>query len=139
MTKFSIDPALTHDRPANAAMAALLLLAQRDGSTCDLYAAGHQMHYRHQGDAVHSPSRIVREAVLDGTRLTMTLDDSTRLCWRHHDPDRLSRILELLSGKGVVYPEFHAFRVGPYWFNCAADADGPLECRVSAARNRPAP
>jgi hypothetical protein len=101
----------------------------RDAEACDLYAAGHQIHYTHQGDAVHSPSRRTRNAVVDGTCLTLVLDDGETLRWRHHDPERLERIIELLRGRCVVYREHHAVRVGPYWFNCASEDDAWQDCR----------
>jgi hypothetical protein len=103
----------------------------RGGATCDLYEPGHQIHYKHQGDAVHSPSRAVRDVLLDGPLIRLTLDDGSQLLWRHHDPERLSRIVELLRGKCVIYPEYHAMRVGPYWFNCATETDDWRDCRVT--------
>lgn len=107
--------------------------ARRDTACCDLYVDGHQMHYKHQGAAVHSPSRPVDEADLEGSVVHLHLEDGATLRWRHHDPGRLGEILELLSGRCVAYPQFHALRVGPYWFNCAAD-DGPWQdCRTSAS------
>jgi hypothetical protein len=133
VTKFSLDRGSAYDRPAPPAAGAPVPPARRNGTTCDLYAPGHQIHYKHQGDAVRSAALPVREAQLDGSRLLLSLEDGTELRWRHHDPERLRRILELLRGKGVVYPQFHALRVGPYWFNCAAGTDEWQECRVSAA------
>jgi hypothetical protein len=100
-----------------------------EGVVCDLYGPGHQIHYTHQADAVHSPSRTTRRAALDGPRLTLVLDDGETLRWRHHDPERLERIIELLRGRCVVYREHHALRVGPYWFNCATEDDAWQECR----------
>ena len=38
-----------------------------------------------------------------------------------------SHVLGLFPTSRVAYPEFHALRVGPYWFNCARDAFEP--CR----------
>jgi hypothetical protein len=112
----------------------LLPPRQRDGgSVCDLYAPGHQIHYKHQGDAVHSPSMPVREAFQEGIALTLLVEDGRELSWRNHDPDRLRRILELLRGRCVIYPEHHALRVGPYWFNCAAETDPWQDCRLSLA------
>lgn len=140
MTKISFDTGQAagrgHDQPVTPAVDGLLPPARRSGSTCDLYAPGHQMHYRHQGDAVRSPAKAVREMVSDGPRLTLTLDDGDELHWMHHDADRLTRILELLRGKGVVYQKFHALRVGPYWFNCADESEQPLTCRISSSRAR---
>jgi hypothetical protein len=104
-------------------------LAVGDPEACDLYAAGHQIHYTHQADAVHSASRRTRNAAVDGTTLTLVLDDGETLRWRHHDPARLERIIELLRGRCVVYREQHAVRVGPYWFNCAGDDDEWQDCR----------
>lgn len=71
-------------------------------------------------------------ALLDGNRVMLVLDEGEELVWRHHDPERLHRILELLRGKCVVYPAHHALRVGPYWFNCATEDDSWQDCRVSA-------
>jgi hypothetical protein len=107
--------------------------AHRDPEVCELYEPGHLIHYKHQGKALHSPSRVTCDAVLDGMVLTLVLDDGETLHWRHHDPERLGRILELLRRKCVVYRDFHAVRVGPYWFNCASEADEWVDCRVSAA------
>lgn len=138
MTKISIDTgqAAGHDHLVIPGVDGLLTPARRGGTTCDLYAPGHQMHYRHQGAAVRSPAQSVREIMADGPCLALPLEDGTDLHWLHHDPERLSRILELLRGKGVVYQEFHALRVGPYWFNCADESDGSLECAISSARPR---
>ena len=80
---------------------------------------------------MRSPSRSVANAILDGTRLMLVLDDDTELTWRHHDPVRLRRILELVPGKRVAYPRFHALRVGPYWFNCAPEAEQWQDCGLS--------
>ena len=104
---------------------------------CDLYAPGHQIHYKHQGEAVRSPSRSVRELLIDGSDIYLTLDDGAGLRWRHHDPDRLTRIAELLRGKCVIYPEHHAMRIGPYWFNCATEADDWQDCSVAGTPSAP--
>lgn len=122
MPRYSLHPSPPYGEP--------LLPAQRDAS-CDLYSPGHQIHYRHQGDAVRSPSRSVANAILDGTRLTLVLDDATELTWQHHDPVRLRRILELVPSKRVAYPKFHALRVGPYWFNCAPGSELFEGCGLS--------
>lgn len=107
---------------------------QRDGKACDLYAPGHQIHYKHQGDAVRSPSCVVRNVIVDDSRVTLVLDDDSELQWRHHEPERLDRILELVPGTRVAYPDQHALRVGPYWFNCATDATGWQDCRPPSRR-----
>ena len=122
MARYSLDPSPPYGGPPRP--------AQRDGS-CDLYSPGHQIHYRHQGDAVRSPSRSVANAILDTTRLTLVLDDDTELTWRHHDPVRLRRILDLVPVKRVAYPRFHALRVGPYWFNCAPESEQWQDCGLS--------
>ena len=132
MTKYSSEPG------QSSAVAPppdeLLPPAQRDsGSVCDLYAPGHQIHYRHQGDAVHSPVLPVREAFLEGIVVTLLVEDGRELSWRNHDPERLRRILTLLRGRCVIYPEHHAMRVGPYWFNCASENDPWQDCRLSRA------
>jgi hypothetical protein len=137
MTKYSLDTGQAYDRPAVPVADGLLPPAQRDGTRCDLYAPGHQIHYKHQGDAVHSPAKAVLEVQIDGSLARLDLEDGDQLTWRHHDPERLARILELLRGKCVVYPAFHALRIGPYWFNCATETDEWQECRATGAR-RPA-
>lgn len=129
MTKYTVDQG--PERTARPTVDDLLPPAQRSGTGCDLYAPGHQIHYRHQGDAVRSPARTVLSALIDGNRVMLVLDEGEELVWRHHDPERLRRILELLRGKCVVYPAHHALRVGPYWFNCATEDDSWQDCRVS--------
>ncbi len=131
MKRFSLDTSTTDGTPDTPAYRARPP-AQR-GSGCDLYAPGHQMHYRHQGDAVRSPAQVVQDVLQDGTEVILLLEDDSELHWRHHDPERLRRMLELLRGKSVAYPEFHALRVGPYWFNCAGEDDGWQDCRVAVA------
>lgn len=98
--------------------------ARPDPAACDRYGPGHQMHYRHQGVALRSPATPARFVNLDGVDLTIELEDGRLLHWRHHDPDRLARLLDLVPGSRVAYLREHAFRVGPYWFNCAP-ADVP--------------
>ncbi len=105
------------------------LPTQRVAGACDLYEPGHQIHYKHQGAAVRSRARSVGEALQEGTLVILVLDDGTELHWRHHDPERLRRILELVPGTRVAYPTFHALRVGPYWFNCARESDPWEDCR----------
>jgi hypothetical protein len=102
--------------------------AQRDG-TCDLYDPGHQLHYTHQGYAAGFPALQVREALVDGTDVILLLEDGEELHWRHHDPVRLQRMLELLRGRCLAYLRCHALRVGPYWFNCATETDDFHDCR----------
>lgn len=101
---------------------------QREGA-CDLYEPGHQLHYKHQGDAVRFPALQVREARVDGTDVLLVLENGADLHWRHHDPVRLQRILELVRGRSLAYPKCHTLRVGPYWFNCAAEGDDFQDCR----------
>ncbi len=136
MTKYSVDSGREPSREDArhvAPTAPTRPPAQREaGVGCDSYEPGHQMHYKHQGDAVRSPSVVVRSALLDGTAVTLLLTEQ-ELEWRHHDPDRLRRILELLRGRCVAYPDQHALRVGPYWFNCATPADAWQECQLSRA------
>jgi hypothetical protein len=102
--------------------------AQREG-TCDLYEPGHLLHYKHQGDAARFPALQVREALVDGTDVILVLEHGDELHWRHHDPVRLQRILELVRGRSLAYPKCHTLRVGPYWFNCAAEGDDFRDCR----------
>ena len=94
---------------------------------CASYAPGHQMHYVHQGQALRSPSLRVRELIVDGDCLLITTGGGEELTWRHHDPRRLADVLGLFPTFRVIYPDFHALRVGPYWFNCAAHAFAPCE------------
>jgi hypothetical protein len=98
--------------------------ARPDPAACDLYGPGHQMHYRHQATALRSPATAARFVSVDGVDLTVELEDGRVLRWRHHDPERLERLLDLVPGSRVAYLDEHAFRVGPYWFNCAP-ADAP--------------
>jgi hypothetical protein len=126
MTKISSEAAGRSGRAGTPVAERPGSRAVDDAGACDLYAAGHQIHYTHQAAAVHSPSRVSRDASVEGTLLTLVLDDGETLHWRHHDPERLDRILELLRGRCVVYRDHHALRVGPYWFNCA---DGDLQWR----------
>jgi hypothetical protein len=133
MTKYSTDVNHTHGEPPAPPADRPVPPVQRGSSTCNLYAPGHQIHYKHQGDAMRSPSLQTREVLLDDTLVTLVLDDGSTLPWRHHDPARLGRILELVRGKRVAYPEYHALRVGPYWFNCAAAGDDWHDCRATTA------
>jgi hypothetical protein len=134
MTKFSIDS--SGGRPGAPATSGLPP-PQRDGTGCDLYEPGHLIHYQHQADAGQSPGHDVRDSLLEGTTVTLMLQGEDELVWRHHDPERLRSILELLHGRGVAYPEFHALRVGPYWFNCAAPDDPWQECSMSRRATGP--
>ena len=74
-----------------------------------------------------------RDTLVEGTRLTLQLEDGDELTWTNHDPQRMRRILELVHGQGAAYPRFHALRIGPYWFNCATETDLWQECRLSQA------
>ena len=96
-----------------------VLSVVQDGGTCDSYAPGHQVHYIHQGQALRSPSLHARNVIVEGHRVIVVLEDGAQLDYHHHDPDRLSSVLGLFPGSRMVYPKFHALRVGPYWFNCA--------------------
>ena len=100
----------------------------RDAGPCDLYAPGHQMHYTHQGRALRTPATPVGNVIVDGPDVTLVLEAGRELAWRHHDPARLRQALELVPSKRVVYPEHHALRVGPYWFNCATGSDEWQDC-----------
>jgi hypothetical protein len=94
---------------------------------CASYAPGHQMHYIHQGQALRSPSQQASNVIVEGHGVIIVLEDGSQLDYQHHDPDRLSSVLGLFPTSRVAYPEFHALRVGPYWFNCAHDTFEP--CR----------
>ena len=118
-----------NERPTESARPATPPTAR--ATTCDLYAPGHQMHYRHQGTAVRSPSRAVSNAFVDDSLVILVLDDGVEFRWRHHDPDRLRRVLEAVPTKRVAYPEQHALRVGPYWFNCAREGDDGQDGRTN--------
>jgi hypothetical protein len=92
---------------------------QRDMLACESYHPGHQMHYIHQGRALRSPSRRAQSIVVDDHRVTVSFEDGERLDWFHHDPARLTSVLGLFPTSRVVYDDYHALRIGPYWFNCA--------------------
>jgi len=116
------------ERPAESSRSTAPTVSR--APSCDLYDPGHQMHYRHQGEAVRSPSQAVSNAFLEGSVVILVLDDGREMRWRHHDPQRLRRMLEAVPTKRVVYPEHHALRVGPYWFNCAREDDPWQDCRT---------
>lgn len=92
---------------------------------CESYAPGHQIHYIHQGQALRSPSAPARNVVVDGSRVVVLLEDGTQLEYAFHDPARLERILGLFPAYRSLYPDFHALRVGPYWFNLGDELLGP--------------
>jgi hypothetical protein len=119
---------MTNRQPGRAIVGDRTTTPVRDAGPCDLYAPGHQMHYTHQGRAVRSPATPVSNVIVDGADLTLVLETGRELAWRHHDPVRLRRALELVPSKRVAYPDHHALRVGPYWFNCAAGSDGWQDC-----------
>ncbi len=102
-----------------------------DPPACDLYAPGHLMHYRHQGTALRSPSTPARFVAVQGVDLVVELEDGRALHWRHHDPERLERLLDLVPGSRVAYLREHALRVGPYWFNCAPGDAAWVDCAGS--------
>ena len=134
MTKHAADPRRADAPPRTPSLEGLLLPNQRDRSAmCDCYAPGHQMHYHHQEKARHTPSVAVTDALVDGVRVSLVLEDERRLEWRHHDPERLIRILEVLRSTCRVHLEQHAVRVGPYWFNCASGSHLWQDCPVSRA------
>lgn len=135
MTKFSAVPRYARDVTGAPGVDRPLLPAQRDGNVCNLYAPGHQLHYRHQNDAARSPSRPVTNAILDGTGMTLVLEGGDELSWWHHDPERLRRMLDLVPGHRVAHPDFHALRIGPYWFN-TAEADDWHDCRLAGRPRR---
>ena len=112
----------------------LLPPSQRDGNVCDYYAPGHQFHYSQQLAVTRSPQLSVSYGIVDGTTVTLLLADGTERRWRHHDPQRLRRHLELMPGRCTICPDLHALRVGPYWFNCAGEQDEFRGC----ATGRPA-
>ena len=134
MTKFSVDARQDADPADSSARRSRAPSARREGGSCEDYAPGHLMHYRHQGNAVRSRSLQARETVVDDTLLVLALEDGREVQWRHHDPQRLRRVLESVPGKRVVYPDHHALRVGPYWFNCARETDEWRDCRTPGER-----
>jgi hypothetical protein len=136
VTKSSLDPGSVRGGTSEKVAPRPRPGTQRGATTCELYDPGHQIHYKHQGDAVRSPSRSVRDVQFDGTLVVLTLDDHSQLRWHHHDPARVGRLLELLRGKCVVYPDFHAMRIGPYWFNCASQPDAWQDCGISTRSRR---
>jgi hypothetical protein len=130
--KSSFDPHHP-DAPRVPAAPATVPTQRTGGGSCDLYSPGHLLHYRDQGEAVRSPSVPVRDAWADGTVLTLMLGTGTEVVWRHHDADRLRRVLEAVPSSRVVYPAFHALRVGPYWFNCATREHVWQDCGLVVA------
>lgn len=100
--------------------------------TCESYAPGHLMHYLHQGQAVRSPSLDARNVIVDGDRVIVILENDEQVDFQHHEPDRLARVLGLFPTSRVLYPRFHALRVGPYWFNCAPESFEPCDVTPSS-------
>jgi hypothetical protein len=134
MTKYSAGAPRVAPPPRTPSLEGLLLPTQRDrAALCELYAPGHQMHYRHQEEARHTASVAVRDTLVDGTRVTLTLEEDRELEWRHHDPERLVRVLEVLRSTCRAHLDQHALRVGPYWFNCATGSHLWQDCPVSRA------
>jgi hypothetical protein len=114
---FSHDRTLTaHEGPATAPTP-----RAPSGVLCESYAPGHQMHYLHQGQALRSPSAKAANVIVEGDRVVVVLESGDQLDYHHHDPDRVTSLLGLFPASRVVYPAFHALRLGPYWFNCAPD------------------
>ena len=116
-------PATTRDREP-------LLVDPALGESCPSYAPGHQMHYVHQGEALRSPSVRASNVIVEGHSVIVVLEGGDQLDYHHHEPDRLESVLGLFPGSRVVYPKFHALRIGPYWFNCAPGDFVP--CRPGA-------
>lgn len=120
----------TREVPAGSVLA-----DEPDGDSCDSYAPGHLVHYIHQGQALRSPSLHASNVIVEGHRVIVVLDDGRQLDYHHHDPDRLSSVLGLFPASRMVYPKFHALRVGPYWFNCAPGAFEPCRPEVEVSRS----
>jgi hypothetical protein len=135
MTRFFTRRTTTADTlpDAEAAPAGTLLRDPLEAHLCVHYAPGHQMHYVHQGQALRSPARHASNVIVEGHRVVVVLDSGEELQYQHHEPERLSSVLGLFPGSRVVYPEFHALRVGPYWFNCAPDHFEPCGSPAEAA------
>ena len=103
---------------------------------CHSYAAGHQMHYVHQAQALRSPSEQAALVSLEGSRLIVVRQGGEHLDWVHHDLARLADVLGLFPTSRMVYPGHHALRVGPYWFNCAENDFGPCDIPSSSSARR---
>ncbi|MGZ6804562.1 MAG: hypothetical protein ACXVFU_16070 [Nocardioidaceae bacterium] len=98
------------------------------GTSCTSYAPGHLMHYTHRRRALRSPAVAAAGIRVRGAEVAIALPGGEVLHWRHHDPERLTRLLHLVLGPRMVYLDEHALRVGPYWFNCAEERDW-VDCR----------
>ncbi|MGH8966185.1 MAG: hypothetical protein ACRDXB_12770 [Actinomycetes bacterium] len=103
--------------------------ARRVDLPCESFLPGHHMHWAHWNQAKESASHPVRRVRVDGFRIELVLDDDSKLSWRHHDPVRLSRVLEAVPGTVVAFTDLHALRVGTYWFNCATTSSRWQPCR----------
>lgn len=102
-------------------------LVTADDTRCESYAPGHLMHYIHQGQALRSPSEPARNVIVDEHRVIVLLGDGEQHDFAHHDPTRLGTVLSLFPAARMLYPRFHALRVGPYWFNLATGEFEPCE------------
>ena len=131
MARFFTRSTTSTRTPDAAEQPSARLHDHREGVACDSYAPGHLMHYIHQGQALRSPSLHASNVIVEGTRVIVVLESGEQLDYHHHDPDRLGSVLGLFPGTRVVYPKFHALRIGPYWFNCAPSDFQP--CKVDAA------
>jgi hypothetical protein len=70
-------------------------------------------------------------------RVTLVFEDGSEVLWHHHDPVRLLRVLDLVPSSRVAYPAHHALRIGPYWFNCATQADDWQSCGLTRDPRQP--
>lgn len=103
--------------------------ARRDDLPCASFAPGHHMHPIHWDRARTTSQRPVTRVRVDAFRVGLVLEDGDHLDWRHHDPVRLSRVLESVPGAVVAFADLHALKVGSHWFSCATPETGWHPCR----------
>ena len=75
-------------------------------------------------------------ALLDGNRVMLVLDEGEELVWRHHDPERLHRILELLRGSWWSTPRTMRCGSAPTGSTAPPEDDSWQDCPASAPSRR---
>ena len=105
MTKFSLDTSTTDEVPDAPAYRVLPACAARERS-CDLYAPGHQIALPPPGPtpSARRSRSVAGRAPSTAPRLILVLEDDSELRWRHHDPVRLRRMLDLRAEQAGGLP-----------------------------------
>lgn len=102
-------------------------------SLCPSYSPGHQMHWIHWRHARMSTPVAVSAIQVEGfaIRLDLGVFVGDRLLWRHHEPVRLLAALTEGHGPVLAYLDWHALKIGDFWFNCAGKGNAWRPCPAS--------